>query len=373
MYLFRDISRWSVFGWSLWEKIEDARLAFKTNQIERWHLRELHSSRRVKYLARWLCSHVDQQYRHGRVEVTSTWIDQYPKAHTMYAASQSSAPAQVSVELADTLVLVRVEDNLGATLTERAVLLQAKCSNKTDELEPSSPGSSTDNERKLLECCCDLIKVTSDTSRNSAPINPIHPTYDLGTSTSAPGLNTFARYLLIPRKRKSAGLPYMLLWPTSLNSLNGQADHIGDAMLAMAGMPSKSPVVGKSLSGQGVPPDWKHLVDDLISYCKSRNPINRFSSSGKPIPRLIRSGPYTASFRRALFYIAGIVLGAAVRRTCIERLLVCQLVGDTNNIPPFGPNEPSRNEPDDEPIGGFGVISVTITVPGPIKEAPRAE
>lgn len=365
--MLKNISNKSLFGWPLWRFIEKQRSAISTHQMERWHLRDLHDGSKVRYLTRWLASHVRHSTIDAIVSVQSTWIDHYPQAHTKFVPATAGSPVPVSVELADLLLVVEVRDTAGIITSKRAALLQAKCSNRTTDLDSAYAGTSTQDERHLLEANCARIKVTSAAGASSPPINAKRSDYDLLASPANPGLEDFARYLLIPRtdvsKRLPKELPYMTVWPPKLAALTGNAAHFSDVMLAMAGMGTAGTFSGAVVASSSAVPDWSHLVDDLIAHCKSQPHLKRFHpKTKKVIPRYQRREYDVSVFRRCRAFFIG-VLRSAFDRGWLDSPLQLNIMPKGRHTPP--PTDAELQN--DEPVEGFIILEVSIRTSKPLK------
>lgn len=358
--MLRNIAKKKVYGWSLWKRIENTRIAIGTMQMERWHLRDMHMGHKVSYLTRWLASHIAAKTRNGNVTVRSTWIDHYPQAHTYYQPAGSTVKKSVSVELADLLLVVKVQNSGGLSLSERAVLLQAKCSNLPQILDASHAGSSTDDERNLLEACCAPICVTSGAGSSSTPINSKRSAYDLGASVLNPGLGIYARYLLIPRKFFSRSLPYMTVWPASLTARTGSPAHFSDILLAMTGVGAPGAFAGSAVNTSIATTGWDHLVKDLTNYCNNQPWLNRFASkTGLPFPRDIQR-----SYNIRNFHPFSAIFSSFLRKvfegSWFEKTLCLKMMPDEGGkVPPWGREDKFQEAPN----GGFTLLQVTITIP----------
>ncbi|BEV72955.1 hypothetical protein THUN1379_24370 [Paludibacterium sp. THUN1379] len=363
--MMKNIARHTLYGWRLWEYVERERHRIGTRQVERWHLSDMHSQRRINYLARWLASHVAKQCRNGHVTVSSQWIDQYPQAHSHYQLPGSPAPHTVSVELADLLLLVQVVNQQQTTISERAALLQAKCCQRPDALDPPHD-TSTLKERNLLEACCAPLRVTRDSGSTAAPINPAHAQYDLGATPQTPGLKPYARYLLIPLGKLPRTLPYQLLWPSQLHAGQGPMLHLAEAILAMTGLGLPTHYAGHPLNPPGAATDWDHLVRDLIQYCTRQPNLNRFASqTQRTIPREVYAR-YDLGQISPLRTIVRALLSKGLQMSGLERWLQMTAIPAGPRLPPPVPT------PDSEaPSGGFTVLTVRIQVDGPL--SPRAD
>nr|WP_312383023.1 hypothetical protein [Stenotrophomonas geniculata] len=336
---------WQAYSWRLWSKIEEEwALAFPSvkmpgvrvfNQKERWHLRAMHSKRRVNYFAAWLLTHLKASDG-TRISVSSTWVDQYPKAH------DPSLKGSTSVELAD-LLLITHSCHKGQPAISHAVLLQAKCSDDPVELDGGSAGASSNAERDLLEETTGKIVVK--TSKSGNLINPKFKSYQLPVGPGRKGLMKVARYLIIP-KAPAADQPYNLLWPRSRKDKGGRIDHLSQAVL---GMIQQKSTIGRRCyppnpATPGVcPDDWSQLVHDLVNHYDSAPPLARFPSALPVVSRVVRSETY--GYRR---------LG------WLNRFLdVCAgiFVPAPSYIVPPGQRE-SNDRPEGEPIGGFTIIQV---------------
>jgi hypothetical protein len=362
--MMKNIARRTVYGWALWRHIENQRLTISTNQMERWHLRDMHQRSKVSYLTRWLASHVATRTRKADVKVQSTWIDQYPQAHSYFQATAGAKNSPVSVELADLLLIVKVQDLGGAVFSERAVLLQAKCANHPDLLDVSHAGSSTHDERNLLEGCCAPIRVTSAAGRASPPINSARADYDLGASAAQLGLKSYARYLLIPRVEYPKKLPYMTIWPSGLTAHSGSVAHFSEMMLAMTGMMGGGSFAGAIVNTSAAKTGWDHLVTDLRDYCNAQPPLNRFKNkTNLTFPRHVE-----CSYDAATFHPFRTIVSSFLRKvfqgSWLERSLQLQMMPDSaGKIPPLS----SEDDMQDSPIGGFTLLQVTITTSEPLK------
>lgn len=300
----KNIARKSVYGWSLWKHIERERLDIGTNQMERWHLRDMHQGRKVSYLTRWLSSHVATRTGKGNVTVRSTWIDHRPQAHSDYQATAGATVSRVSVELADLLLVVKVQGLGGTTFSERAFLLQAKCVDDPECLDTTHAGISTANERLLLEACCASIRITAGAGRTSPPINSVRTDYDLGASSTKLGLKSYARYLLVPRIELLAYSPYMTVWPSALSAHSGSLAHFSDVILAMTGVTKSGVFAGADVNTSAATTGWDHLVKDLIDHCNGQPPLSRFKTkTGVSFPRHVERTYDVSTFHpfRAIF------------------------------------------------------------------------
>lgn len=364
--MLNNISGKSVFGWPLWRFIESQRIAISTHQMERWHLRDLHDGRKVSYLCRWLASHIRNSTTDGTVSVESTWIDHYPQAHSYFVPS-TGAPVPVSVELADLMLVVEVRDTAGHVASKRAALLQAKCSDSTAHLDKTAAGTSTQDERHLLEANCARIRVTAAAGANSPPISTKRLDYDLLTSPARPGLQDFARYLLIPRTIFPKELPYMTVWPPTLVALTGHPAHFSDVMLAMAGMGGPGVFSGAEVASPTAVPDWTHLVDDLIAYCRTQPPLKRFCpKTGKLIPRYEQREYDVGRFQWFRAFFIGLLQGAFDRDWLRSPLQLNILPSGRDTTPPS--DDEIQN---DKPLEGFTVLTVKITTSNPLKRVDR--
>jgi len=360
----KNIAKRTVYGWALWRYIERERMAIGTNQMERWHLRDMHQGSKVSYLTRWLTSHVATRTRDADVTVRSTWIDHYPQAHSYYQATAGAPINPVSVELADLLLVVKVQDSGGLALSERAVLLQAKCADHPEFLDASHAGSSTHDERNLLEACCAPIRVTSASGRASPPINSARVDYDLGASAVQLGLESYARYLLVPRDESPQKLPYMTVWPSALIARSGSLAHFSDVMLAMTGMGTPGAFAGADVNTAAATTGWDHLVKDLTDYCNGQPPLNRFrTKTGLAFPRHIERS-YDVSTFHPFRAIVSSFLRRVFEGSWLERSWQLQMMPDgAGKMPPPG----REDDLQDSPIGGFTHLQVTITAPKPLK------
>lgn len=359
----KNIARRTVYGWALWRYIERERMAIGTNQMERWHLRDMHRGNKVSYLARWLASHIATRTRKADVTVRSTWIDHYPQAHSHYQAA-TGTPIPVSVELADLLLVVKVQDSGGSTFSERAVLLQAKCAGHPEFLDSSHSGSSTDDERHLLEACCAPIRVTSAAGRASPAINSACVDYDLGASSAQLGLKSYARYLLVPRNEFPRNLPYMTVWPPALRSHSGSLAHFSEVMLAMTGVGAPGTFAGANVNTSAATTGWDHLVKDLTDYCNGQPPLNRFKTkTGVAFPRHVER-----TYGVSTFYPFRAILSSLLRRvfegSWLERSLRLQMMPDGSGKTPPPEREDGSQDP---PVGGFTLLQVTLNVSEPLK------
>ncbi len=341
----------TVYGWRFWRYVENQRKSKNTNQMERWHLIHLHREHEVKYLTRWLARHIASISNDAHVTVSSNWIDQYPQARTRYQLSASQNPLPVNVELADLLLVVKVQDLGNTTHSERATLLQAKCVTNPDSLDRSSPNTSTQNERHLLEACCEPLRVVSGSKKNSPPINKNHATYDLGASPTQLGLNRYARYLLVPKSEMRKCLPYMTVWPSALCTLTGSPNHLSDVVLGMAEIGTKSSFKGAIVDRST---DWGHLVDDLIDYCNRQPKLNRFKSkTGRLTSRKI-----SCSWSSKKFYKSQGFTNSYFRNGSAYQQLLMQTVLNENG----GKHPPSGIiNSQDKPFSGFTLIQITIS------------
>lgn len=360
----KNIARRTVYGWALWKHIEKERMAIGTHQMERWHLRDMHQGSKVGYLTRWLASHIATRTRKADVTVRSTWIDHYPQAHSFYRVTAGAPTSQVSVELADLLLVVKVQDARGTTFSERAVLLQAKCTDHPRFLDASHAGSSTDDERHLIEACCAPIRVTSAVGRTSATINSARADYDLGASSVKVGLETYARYLLVPRDEFPRDLPYMTLWPPTLSVRTGSLAHFSEVMLAMTGVGTPGAFAGAIVNTSAGTTGWDHLVKDLTEYCNSQPPLNRFKTkTGVVFPRHVERSCDVSTFNpfRAIF---SSILRIIFEDSWLERSLLLKMMPDdgAGKMPP-----PEREDDTQEPpVGGFTLLHVTVNVSRPL-------
>lgn len=361
----KNIRRNTIYGWALWKHIEKERIAINTHQMERWHLRDMHQRTKVSYLTRWLASHIATCTRNADVTVCSTWIDHYPQAHSNYQATAGVPASPVSVELADLLLVVKVQ-NAGTTLSERAVLVQAKCVDDPSCLDRSSAGSSTDDERHLLEACCGPIRVTSGAGLRSATINSLRTDYDLGASPTKLGLKTYARYLLVPRTVFPLKQPYMTLWPSALSTFSGSLDHFSKVMLAMTGLGTPGAFAGEHVNTSAGTTDWDHLVKDLIDYCNRQPPLNRFKAkTGVAFPRHVVCSYDVGTFNTFRVFFSSI-LRRVFEGSWLERLLLLQMMPDdgAGKMPP-----PEREDGSQEPpVDGFTLLQVTVNVSGPFNK-----
>ena len=361
-----NIARRTVYDWALWKHIEKERMAINTHQMERWHLRDMHQGRKVSYLTRWLASHIAKRTKNADVKVRSTWIDHYPQSHSQYLATAGVAPSDVSVELADLLLVVKVQNPGGTTFSERAVLLQAKCADDPRYLDSTPVSSSTEDERHLLEACCAPIRVTSAPGKTSATINSARTAYDLGASPTEPGLETYARYLLVPRTALPSERPYMTLWPSALISPSGSLAHFSEVMLAMTKMGTPGTFAGANVNTSAGTTDWDHLVKDLIDYCSSQAALNRFKAkTGITIPRHVECSYDVSTFNpfKAIF---SSILRRVFKDSWLERSLLLQMVPDDGagkRAPPE--REDGSQEP---PVGGFTILQVTVNVDKPLDQ-----
>ncbi|MDR7192930.1 hypothetical protein [Luteimonas terrae] len=222
----------------------------------------------------------------ANLRVTSTWVDQYPKAR------DPKDSASRWVELADLLLVVNITFN-GLSRYKSALLVQAKCAACVNQLDACQRLSSSWKERNLLEMSSGTLEVR--TSSGGDLLNPTKSSYILAApSVPAIGLEKFARYLIIPNN-KIQGLPYNLLWPSSRTATGGSVVHLGQAMLGMAkrsagavGQACTSPSTG-GVCGD----DWSQLVHDIIFRYSHASPLARFPSAVKPISRSISSKLYS--------------------------------------------------------------------------------
>lgn len=356
----KNIARKFLYGWSLWENIERERRGIRTNQMERWHLRDMHQRIKVSYLTRWLSSHVATRRGKGDVTVSSTWIDHRPQAHSYYLATAGATASQVSVELADLLLVVRVRGVRGSPISERALLLQAKCVDHPVSLDSSYAGKSTVKERHLLEACCASIKITGLPGLASNPINSARTDYDLGASLTKLGLKSYARYLLVPRKKLLPHLPYMTVWPSALSAHSGSPAHFAEVVLAMTEVTKPGGFPGADVNTSAATTGWDHLVKDLMDYCNGLKPLNRFKSkTGLTFPPHVESTYDVGSFHRfrAIFRA---LLQKLFEGSWLERSLRLQMMPDGDGkMPPPEMNDDAQ----DEPIGGFTLLQITINDP----------
>lgn len=355
--MLKNIAKKTLYGWALWEHIEATRRNINTNQMERWHLRSMHLGTKVSYLARWLTSHIALHTSTGKVTVRSTWIDQYPQAHSEYLTSAGSQE-KVSVELADLLLIVKTQNGAGTPLTERAVLIQAKCSDSPTRLDSTTANSSTDKERHLLEACCTQVRVTSGRGASSSPINDARPAYDLGASPTQPGLENYARYTLIPRTKFPKQLPYITIWPQSLSTDSGSPTHLSDVLLAMAGIGTPGAFAGASVNTSAAITDWDYLVSDLTTYCDSQNPLNRFKNKTSTTFHRTTEKSYEVGDISSFKSILKSILRRLFEGSWIERSFQLNIMAN-ETMPPFPPE--TGHKPGDEPERGFTLLQITIT------------
>lgn len=372
-YFYRNISGWPVFGWSLWHKIEDEwqrriQPTSKIKEQERWHLREFHSKRRVQYLARWLCSNL-QTFDHSVVVgVESIWVDHTPQAEGTYSESNSSV--QVKCELADILLIIRVAVP-GVPLYEKATLIQAKCVDDPRVLDPNAPHDSTDDERNLLERCDSNFVVKTGTKSTARLLNPKKLSYHLPEVAKGKiGLEDYASYLLIPRGMAPYSEPYFLLWPDDRGVQYGPLESFGMAMLGMTGLyGNKFGDIGQVLELGGTD-DWNELVNDLRDHYKGKA-TGKFSKATKvKIPRTVDSGDYCGALLPKLSQLL-----RSIGRS-LATLATNNLPSFQYNIVPYETQIPPENGHDtdqefDEPNGGFGIITVNVTLSNKLERHPE--
>lgn len=175
------------FGWINWNRLHTQQVAgLLPHGREREALKFLHRRSSLSVLA----ARVAAQSPGLVVQAESIWVDGTPQT-----TFTDSAGKVANCELADLLLIVRKEETNGTLLSERALLLQAKITPKSNRL---TSGSSTKLERRLLEKVNRLIPL--HLHRDTARTNLIN-TYLLGAEASgaAIGLNDCARYLLAPK------------------------------------------------------------------------------------------------------------------------------------------------------------------------------
>lgn len=294
-----DFWKNQLYGKKLYQSISDEYDSLPTkpaiNERERWHLRQMHSSRRVKYVAKWLASNIGRYFTGVEVRVQSVWIDLTPQAHFSYV-DNSGATQSDNCELSDLLVLLDVSNNVSKTNSKRAALLQAKVVKNWDSLDTPIGGSSSDVERNLLELSAGDIVVRKGTRPTSAVL--ANSPYDL--SAGLPGLADYARYLLIPSELKSSkDEPYRVLWPRSRSDVAGKVNSMGELLLGMTGLSSRwAQVAGITVQPLTSVPldDWSKLVHDLLTlYSGSKKTVKKFEEHTKSkFPRVVDSGIYAA-------------------------------------------------------------------------------
>lgn len=173
-------------------------------------------------------------------------------------------------------------------LSRRAMLIQAKVSDRTDELD-AFPDASTTAERNLLECCVGAIAVRTGTHVSShqlrnSPYSIVQP--------GCVGLADYARYQLTPRARPAFPLstpPYRTLWPTTRASSNGSVSDLDTVLLEMTGlMPTSAGADLTAPANKG----WADLVNDLLNDYQGVQ-VKRFkNATGTTIHRVVDSGSW---------------------------------------------------------------------------------
>jgi hypothetical protein len=363
----RTLDFWKnqLYGTNLWRSIEDEYESLPTKPLvierERWHLRQMHSQRRVNYLAKWLASNVGRYFTGVTVRVQSVWTDLTPQAHFDYLDSAAILHS-ANCELADLLVVLTVSDTASRTDTTRAALLQAKVVQTWDRLDAASSGSSSDVERNLLELSNGRVEVRRGTKATSRRF-PNSP-YDL--SNGLPGLPDYARYLLIPKELKSIrDQPYRALWPQSRAHVHGTVDSMAELLLGMTGLrPQWRQVAGKTvLPAMSLPlDDWSKLVHDLLTmYSGSRKRVKKFEEHTKTtFPRVVDSGTYTARslWASALFWTKKVALWFAYETA----MAVETLMFKTPIAPHSNGHGGSGDEDGDFDGGGFMLLEISVSV-----------
>jgi len=298
MSVSKDFWKNQLYGRKLYQAINDEYDLLPTkpaiNERERWHLRQMHGSRRVKYLAKWLAANVSRYFTGVEVRVRSVWIDLTPQAYFDYVDSSTGTTESDNCELSDLLIVLDVSDTVAKADTRRATLLQAKVVKAWDRLDASAAGTSSDVERNLLELSRGDRVVRKGTSSASGTL--VNSPYDLG----APGLADYARYLLIPSELKSVtDEPYRVLWPRTRSDVSGTINSMGDLLLGMTGLFSRSGhVAGKPVHPVTTPTldAWSALVHDLLDlYSGRKKYVKKFEEhTEEKFPRVVDSGTYTA-------------------------------------------------------------------------------
>jgi hypothetical protein len=357
-----------LYGKKLYESVSDEYDSLPTkpkkNERERWHLRQMHSSRRVKYVAKWLASNIDHHHhsRNIEVRVQSVWIDLTPQAHFGFLDNLGVAQCQ-NCELSDLLAIVQVEDPTLKTMTKRAALLQAKVVSNWDRLDTPPSGSSSDVERNLLELSVGDVTVRKGTNATSSEL--AHSPYNL--SGGFPGLADCARYLLIPSELKSTlDEPYRALWPQTRSQVTGALNSMGDLLLGMTGLTPWGHVAGKTVhpKSSSALDDWSLLVDDLVGmYSGPTESVKKFEAhTGSKIPRVVDSGPYSAKSVRSKLILKGrqLLTGLA-----FEVAMKIEAFTLKTSIAPFGNSQGGSRDGDgkfEDEEGGFMILNVTVTV-----------
>lgn len=292
------------FNWRDWSDIQDSLPQGKIQQLERWHLWKMHEKPMLVKFATWISEAAQDRWQsNSYVEISSAWVDAYPKAW-FNLQQPPGAALQQKVELADLLLVVESNRKKTATCVRRALLLQAKCVDGVDQLDANStafPGTdSTHKERNLYESHIGLFDVKTSSAQLATKL-PNSP-YTLSTTRQIIGL--YARHLLIPRQRPIVSygwprsLPYQVLTPDSRTSTSGECVHLGEVALSMAGLSAATIQIGERIDR---PSQWASLVMDLLGHTKGKKKISRFSetkstllnaqASASRAPAIMRSQP----------------------------------------------------------------------------------
>lgn len=345
------------FFWDWWETQEAKGRYYSGGwkyQRERWHLLALHSPDFLVALSQEIWLELYAKLGHVEVAIQSVWVDQTPQASSTYM--KSSREHKVKCELADLIVITEIEFAGEDARPEdrRAVLVQAKVTSQPGVLEMASPGSSSYKERNLLELCCSAI-----TLRAGVGASKLIGTFNLGCSSSALGLEKFAKYLSIPDQRAvPATAPYQAMWPHSrevqVGLSNSWVREISDMLL-----PGTFGAMGAPLAGAGSCMAWTSLVESVTARYALAS-VRRFpQATGGGFPRVSRS---SVSYDGSTVAPAWLSTGIGFTSKAGFRLAL------TGNVvpPPPGNQQPNL---DDESTPSIPYLFVQARVFQPREEA----
>lgn len=248
-------------SWERWSQLYLHKKNKKRTSLERHGLRNLHSVSSLDSIV----SKVHELYFNKKqtvaVNAKSVWVDGTPQAKF-----KTVDGSFLNCELADLLFITHEMYGDRTTKNCRAILLQAKCSEKYNLL-PN--GTSTDKERKLLESIDrnEYLTLYPGTKAYGHSIG----SYKLNGNVM--GLPDCAKYLMMPKYEKwkfktpEDISPYVIGWPEGLNSkvLINNKNYIDSIISEM--IFSKS--IGKDIilnMGVGIDRccEWSRMVDDLL-------------------------------------------------------------------------------------------------------------
>jgi len=283
--------------WNYWHRVERDLLFYtqqKSNSSiwegERYHLYYMHTGFFQgivdKLRIRLGC------INHGPVALNAdcVWVDGTPKAHWNVNG------VGAYVELADLLLELKV--TTGAATRRRAMLIQAKYTDKYDDLGRSAcqtgQADSTNLERDLLEVHSGAISLYAS-GKTTTPIPAPHlNVFDVSKDIPGQKLIDHTRYLLCPSDYNRSGTPYLSLTPYGRGVGQGFHEEYEEMLLRLADVSTST--VPDLQPGQ----QWTALVDAIGAWSNANavtgKTINRFGKKWNHRNSQLITTPLTAAY-----------------------------------------------------------------------------